>query len=314
MIKRREFIQYVGVGGFGMAVGLGVHASAASPQKNTPPLQTCTFETMTVNRRGQETSRRQHTAQCFTESVGFAGAFTMMAIPGGSYVMGTSKTEGAGLAQRQPQRRVQFQPFFMGQHQVTQVQWAEVATWPKVDRELPPEPAYFRGPELPVESVSWHSASEFCARLASHTGRRYRLPSEAEWEYACRAGTTTPFHCGDTLTSQLANYVGPYTYAAEPLGAYRQTTTPVGSFMPNAFGLYDMHGNVWEWSADHWHETYVGARADGKAWVIGGNRHWRAIRGGSWSDAPATLCAGVRAGNAADSLSRILGVRVCCDA
>ncbi|WP_148292429.1 formylglycine-generating enzyme family protein, partial [Planktothrix prolifica] len=122
------------------------------------------------------------------------------------------------------------------------------------------------GSHRPVENVSWYDAVEFCARLLQRTGRPYRLPSEAQWEYACRAGTTTPFYFGETLTSDLANYDGTETYAEEPKGIYRQETTPVGQFPPNAFGLYDLHGNFWEWCADPWHENYQGAPTQGEVW------------------------------------------------
>jgi formylglycine-generating enzyme required for sulfatase activity len=112
------------------------------------------------------------------------------------------------------------------------------------------------------------------------------LSSEAEWEYACRAGTTTPFSFGETISPELANYNGNYTYGKEPKGKYRKKTTPVGSFPPNAFGLYDMHGNVWEWCEDFWHETYEGVPNDGSAWLTGGNQNLRVLRGGSWFDDP----------------------------
>jgi formylglycine-generating enzyme required for sulfatase activity len=121
----------------------------------------------------------------------------------------------------------------------------------------------------------------FCQRLSEKTGKTYRLPSEAEWEYACRAGTTTPFYFGETITTDLVNYHGDYPYAAAPKGVYRKGTTEVGIFSPNAFGLYDMHGNVWEWCADPWHDNYDGAPTDGSVWQEGGSGLF-ALRGGSW--------------------------------
>jgi formylglycine-generating enzyme required for sulfatase activity len=151
----------------------------------------------------------------------------------------------------------------------------------------------FVGPALPVDRACWSDAMGFCTRLSLKTGRAYRLPSEAEWEYACRAGTATPFYFGSTLTTDLANYVGEHTYAAEPKGVYRHKTTPGGSFPPNAFGLSNMHGNLWEWCADSWHEDYSGAPLDGSAWVERGAQH-RVVRGGSWHETPGHCRSAVR--------------------
>ncbi len=123
--------------------------------------------------------------------------------------------------------------------------------------------------------MSWDEAIEFCDRLSAKMGTHYTLPSEAQWEYACRAGTTTPFYFGQTLTDELANY-------SFKIGS----TTPVGQFPANAFGLYDMHGNVWEWCADHWHRNYDGAPIDGSAWTENGNAKRRMLRGGSWGNDP----------------------------
>jgi len=136
-----------------------------------------------------------------------------------------------------------------------------------------------------VEQVSWNDAIAFCNKLSQKTGRRYRLPSEAEWEYACRAGTKTPFYFGETITTELANYDGTSTYAAEPKGKYREQTTEVGSFPPNAFGLYDMHGNAWEWCEDSYHTSYEGAPKDGSSWIDNDN-NYHLLRGGSWINDP----------------------------
>ena len=159
----------------------------------------------------------------------------------------------------------------------------------------------FRGPRLPVDSVSWDAAQEFCHRLDEKTGRPYRLPGEAEWEYACRAGTTTPFACGDTITTELVNYNGQFIYAPgalasplDPKELYRHVSTEVGSFPPNPFGLCDMHGNLWEWCLDPWHESYRGAPPDGRAWEAGGHKSLRVLRGGSWHGTPDVCCSAVR--------------------
>ncbi len=216
----------------------------------------------------------------------------LMEIPGGTFTMGTKDEEierlvkkfgWEGFRSERPQHRVTVSSFYMGRYPITQAQWRAVAsrTDLKVERYLNPDPSYFKDPpkpplksevsdsppfegarggsptrwDRPVERVSWYDAVEFCARLSKLTGKEYRLPSEAEWEYACRAGTTTPFHFGETITGELANYDASRTYADEPKGEYREETTPVGQFPPNAFGLYDMHGNVWEWCLDPWHGT-----------------------------------------------------------
>lgn len=153
-----------------------------------------------------------------------------------------------------PQHKVTVKPFFMGKTSITQAQWREVVTRVEtIERDLDPDPSGFKGDKRPVESVSWFDAIEFCVRLSKLTGQNYRLPSEAEWEYACRAGTKTPFHFGKTITTGLANYCGqdreisktlyPGTFANEPQGKYREETTPVDEFIhPNAFGLYDSTG------------------------------------------------------------------------
>ncbi|MBM5818342.1 MAG: formylglycine-generating enzyme family protein, partial [Cyanobacteria bacterium K_Offshore_surface_m2_239] len=184
------------------------------------------------------------------------------------------------------QHSVRLSGFYLGQTPVTQAQWRVVAGWPKLELNLNPDPAYFKGANHPVEQVRWHEAVEYCQRLSQRTGRRYSLPSEAQWEYACRAGTTTPFACGETITPELANYKATITYANGPKGEYRQQTTPVGSFPANAWGLQDMHGNVWEWCLDHWRDSYADAPLDGTAWVIGGNQDQRLLRGGSWDYFP----------------------------
>ncbi|NMG19345.1 formylglycine-generating enzyme family protein [Brasilonema bromeliae SPC951] len=159
-------------------------------------------------------------------------------------------------------------------------------------------PSNFKGAKRPVEKVSWNDAVEFCKKLSQKTGRKYRLPSEAEWEYAARAGTTTPFYFGQTITTSLANYNGSFTYASEPKGEYRQQTTEVGSFLPNAFGLYDMHGNVFEWCQDTWHESYKGAPSDGSAWVDNDNQRYMQ-RGGCWDYNAVSCSSACRAYNVA---------------
>jgi len=272
-------------------------------------LQTFQFEIVTVNRRGEITSRKRSQAQFFAENLGGGVILEMVAIPGGTFLMGSPETEKGRYDDETPQHTVRVAPFFMAKYPVTQAQWRAVAAFPKINIDLEPDPSDFKGANRPVENVSWHEAVEFCARLAKKTGKTYRLPSEAEWEYACRAGTTTPFHFGETITADLANYDGNYTYASEPKGIYRQQTTDVGSFPPNAFGLYDMHGNVWEWCADPWHENYQGAPADGSVWESGGNQDRRVQRGGSWVNSAVNCRSASRNRNSAGYRYGNLGFR-----
>ncbi len=161
----------------------------------------------------------------------------------------------------------------MGKYLVTQAQWEAV---------MGNNPSRFKGGSRPVEYVSWNDATEFCQKLSEITGKKYSLPSESQWQYACRSRTTTPFYFGETITSELVNYNGNYPYADAPKGIYRKQTTDVGIFPPNSLGLYDMHGNVWEWCQDVWHDNYNGAPTDGSAWETRGNSDRRLLRGGCW--------------------------------
>ena len=238
-------------------------------------------------------------------------AITMVQVPDGSFQMGSPDTEADRRGNEGPQHRVQLQSFFIGQTPVTQVQWQVVAGWPKQQLELEPQPSRFHGANRPVERVSWHEAVEFCRRLSARTGRDYGLPSEAQWEYACRAGSTTPFAFGETLTPELANYDWTETYASGPKGVSRQQTTEVGSFPANAWGLHDMHGNVWEWCLDPWHDSYTGAPADGSAWTAGGGTS-RLLRGGSWLYRPAGCRSAYRNRNLPGNRNLNFGFRVCC--
>jgi len=246
-------------------------------------LKTVQFETVTVNSKGQITKRSQSQAQVFTETIAKDITLEMVSIPKGSFTMGAPASEAKSYYFERPQHQVTIKPFLLGKYPINQAQWAAVAKLPKIQYDLKPDPSHFKGKNLPVENVSWNDAVEFCVRLSQKTGRNYRLPSEAEWEYACRAGTTTPFHFGDTVTPDLVNYRGNNSYGSAPKGIYRETTTAVGSFPPNSFGLYEMHGNVWEWCQDIYHDNYNGAPIDGSAWESGGDSKNLVRRGGSWS-------------------------------
>ncbi|MFO0054040.1 MAG: formylglycine-generating enzyme family protein [Dolichospermum sp.] len=195
----------------------------------------------------------------------------MVHIPGGTFIMGSPKNEEGYNKSQNPQHQVTVPAFFIGKYPVTQKQWRIVAALPKININLEPEPSYFQGDNLPVEGVSWYDTQEFCARLSQKTNKSYRLPSEAEWEYACRGRTTTAFYFGKTISPELANYDS----------QYQGKTTQVGKFPANPFGLHDMCGNVWEWCEDGWHEDYINAPDDGSVWLNNSNNR-RVLRGGSW--------------------------------
>ena len=260
-------------------------ATGIPKEETAGNLKSYEFEVVTVNRTGEIITRQWQQAEYFLEPLGNGIDLEMVYIPGGTFLMGSPENEGYDW--EKPQHQVSVEQFYLGKFQVTQAQWRAVAKLPQMERELNPDPSRFKGENRPVEQVSWHDAEEFCQRLSKATGREYSLPSEAEWEYACRAGTTTPFHYGETITSELANYRGSSTYGDEPGGEDRGETTPVGNFPPNSFGLYDMHGNVREWCADPWHENYEGAPKEGRVWGENGNNNRsHVLRGGSWYDNP----------------------------
>ncbi|MBW4629276.1 MAG: formylglycine-generating enzyme family protein [Brasilonema octagenarum HA4186-MV1] len=285
---------------------------------NESVLKSFEFDVVTVNAQGWKISRKRCRSQYFTEDLGNGVTLEMVAIPGGTFMMGAPKNEQDSGDDERPQHQVTVQPFFMGKYPVTQAQWRAVAALPQVNKELDPNPSRFKGDDRPVERISWYDALEFCARLNFRinftAGRDYRLPSEAEWEYACRAGTTTPFYFGETITTDLANYNGNYTYGNTPKREFREETTTVGSFPPNAFGLHDMHGNVWEWCADTWHENYEGAPKDGSAWLTQSENDNHLLRGGSWANYPGYCRSAYRTFNVAGDRNVNFGFRVACSA
>ena len=267
--------------------------------------------------------RRRLVVQFFAERLNDAVEIEMIAIAAGTFMMGSPEDELERNSSEAPQHEVNVAAFFMGKYPITQAQWKAVAALPQINRELEPDPSKFKGDKLPIEQVSWHDAVEFCDRLSAHTGRDYRLPTEAEWEYACRAGTTTPFHFGATITTDLANYDGTDdpdgkwsgSYGQGPKGEYRKETTPVDHFaIANAFGLCDMHGNVREWCQDHWHDSYEGAPTDGSAWLSENENSSRVRRGGSWYGDPWYCRSAYRLYYTPDTRYYSIGFRVVCSA
>ena len=234
--------------------------------------------------------REKGQAQSFTEYLGNDVELEMIAIPGGKFMMGSP--EGEGEDNERSQHEVTVQPFFMGKYPITQAQYQQI---------MGINYSYFKGNgQRPVECVSWDEAVEFCQRLSKQIVQEYRLPTEAEWEYACRAGTTTPYYFGETITDKLVNY-------SRNVGE----TTAVGKYPPNAFGLYDMHGLVCEWCQDDWHDNYQDAPNDCQAWILG-NSSYRVIRSCSWYDDLVLCRSAFRSYSRRDGRGNGIGFRVVC--
>jgi sulfatase modifying factor 1 len=234
-------------------------------------------------------------------------------IPPGSFLMGSPKGE-KNRNDLEVQHSVKLtKGFYMGVCAVTQEEWRDVIL--STNYQKPAEgfdlinPSRFvEEKKMPLDTVSWNDCQIFLKKLGEKDKKPYRLPTEAEWEYACRAGTTTPFHLGDTIATTQANYNGG-VYGAGRKGANRQSTTPVGSFPPNAWGLYDMHGNVAQWCQDRFAKYPQQAVVDPQGPDKGGSR---VLRGGSWEDAPALCRSACRAWDSPDNRGLgTFGFRVC---
>ena len=257
------------------------------------------FETVRVNGQGEVIEKDSGAAEYFAEALDDGIDLEMVRIPRGKFLMGAAQGEEGASDDEYPQHEVTVPDFWMGKVAVTQAQWAAVAAMNKVEWDLDKDPAHFKGAKRPVEQVSWGEAVEFCKRLSKHSKWAYSLPSEAQWEYACRAGTTAPFHFGPTVTTNLANY-----------GNRKGETVDVWSFPANSLGLYDMHGNVWEWCLDGWHDSYRGAPTDGSRWESSDEK--KVLRGGSWLDNLAYCRAANRFRYTRDIRDRYIGFRVVC--
>jgi formylglycine-generating enzyme required for sulfatase activity len=234
--------------------------------------------------------RYRRTNKSYTEDLGSGVGLTLMLMPKGEFLMGPEDGE---------QHLVKVPRFLMGRYPVTQAQWRVMAGY---EEGLDPDPSHFKGDNRPVEQVSWDDATEFCRRLSERTGKSYGLPSEAQWEYGCRAGSLTGFCYGDRLESELAN-----------CALRLKKTSDVGSSPANDLGLCDVHGNVWEWCEDDWHSDYKGAPDDGSAWVENDRKtSGRLLRGGSWLNLPEDCRSSVRYNDARDNRDGSLSFRVSC--
>ena len=243
-----------------------------SAEQLIDPASAVKLSTATPDKADKQSIEPDQQLNSLTNSIGIK----LMLIPKGKFLMGSPETERARSGEETQHEVTISQDFYMGATEVTQVQWQKV---------MSNNPSRFEGYQLPVENISWDEAVEFCKRLSEmpeekKSGRKYRLPTEAEWEYACRAGTTTPFNFGSQLNGRQANCDGTVPYGTDSEGPYLKKTTQVGKYQANAWGLYDMHGNISEWCADYYGEYPAGIVTDPSGATATG--FFRVIRGGSW--------------------------------
>jgi formylglycine-generating enzyme required for sulfatase activity len=292
-------------------------SSGISQLPSTPgvvALEDFEFKTVKLSDTGKIIQPNTLQGKLFTQVIVGDINLKMVSIPAGIFTMGSPSDELQREKDEGPQHQVSIPAFFMAQTLITQAQWKAVAQLEKVKINLTAEPSSFEGLNRPVEQVSWDDATEFCARLSRETRLNYRLPSEAEWEYACRAKTTSTFSFGPTINPDVANYNGNVIYGKGSKGKYRQQTTGVGIFPANQFGLYDVHGNVWEWCQDWWHDSYDGAPNSGIAWVTDrkSGELYRVLRGGSWLIRPGSCRSASRGRNPPGNRRSFISFRVAC--
>ncbi|GAB4320526.1 bifunctional serine/threonine-protein kinase/formylglycine-generating enzyme family protein [Cyanobacterium aponinum AL20118] len=290
------------------------------PKYNYPNIEEFSFETVTLTEEKKlfgfvskiEKNLTTKKGQYFVEYLGQGVNLEMIFIPSGQFMMGSSSDERHREKDESPQHKVNLNSFYISKYPVTQLQWKTVSYFPKVTRNLKHKPALFRGDALPVERVSWFDVQEFCKRLSKYTGRNYRLPTESEWEYACRGNTNTAFSFGDVITSEVANFDRPNKDNKNKNIKYEKKTTPVDNFYPNPFGLYDVHGNVWEWCEDNYVSSYTQKPKDGTAHLTSMVNQNRVVRGGSWSLSSEYCRSAKRNSYAPDSSYNFIGFRVVC--
>ena len=341
-IPRRRLLRYgLAACGVGLASAGGIWFGMPMLKRGKlPPTRTERFDLVTVDERGDPNPQQSETIDVFELPVGDA-KIEFSVIPSGGFQIGSPDSEILRRPNEGPQQFVELKSFALSRTTITQAQWAALvgAAPDMIGQTLAPYPSFFRGDDLPVETVSWNHANEFCRRLSRLSGLRIRLPTEAEWEYSCRARTTSPFHFGPTITPDLANYCGlggavagendgkdisspTYNGVAYPSGAYDKgpvaiaflnTTVKARSFPPNRFGLFQMHGNVWEHCLDTALAAYQLIPKDGAPFMGPGNDHM--LRGGAWSHNPAICRSAYRDSMHADSVGwqGRVGLRVVCE-
>ncbi len=295
-----------------LAVGGGVYYFAAAPSKKTD-------DTSTSDKEGGAAKSPSEKAQAVNLALSVsprsgesfkdcADCPSMVVVPSGDFSMGSPAEELGRSSSEDPQHQVKIQrPFAVGKYAVTFSEWDACVAGGGCKSWKPGDEGWGRG-DRPAINVSWKDAKAYTSWLSSKTGHAYRLLTEAEREYVTRAGTTTPFWWGYAITTDQANYNGTFTYGGAR-GEFRRKTVPVEMFLPNPWGLYQVHGNIWEWTEDCWHEDYTGAPGDGSAWVTGECVH-RVLRGGSWSFNPASLRAAFRSNDDRESRNAATGFRV----
>jgi formylglycine-generating enzyme required for sulfatase activity len=341
MPSRRRLLQLgLAAGALGLAFGSVFFGLPSRRGGGLPATRSEKFDLITVDERGGLRPAQRQAVDVFEVPLAEGHGMEFSLIPAGGFQIGSPDDESQRRPNEGPQQFVEIRTFALGRTTITQAQWAAVveAAPETIEQTLSPYPSFFRGDRLPVETISWDQAVEFCRRLSKVTGLNCRLPSEAEWEYACRARTTSPFHFGATLTPELANYCGtggavcgmnegkdissetydgvPYpsgAYGKGPEGEFRNGTVEAGSFPPNRFGLFQMHGNVWEHCLDTGLADYRHIPTDGSPHV--GPQSRRVLRGGSWSHNPAICRSAYRDSMLAHSVGwqGRVGLRVACD-
>jgi formylglycine-generating enzyme required for sulfatase activity len=300
----------VGTAGAGLHLAPDTQVAVIAPP-SSPPRNPCAGATMTVSlsptcplTAAEERALKPKDAFKECEKCP-----EMVMVPAGSFTMGSPANEAERSAEESPQHRVTFsKPFAVGRFSVTFDEWDACVADGGCNNYKPDDAGWGRG-RRPVINVSWDDANAYVTWLSRKTGKPYRLLSEAEREYVTRAGTTTPFWWGVSISTNQANYNGNFTYGSGAKGDYRQKTVAVDSFQPNPWGLYQVHGNVYDWVEDCYHDTYNGAPSDGSAWTSGECKY-RVLRGGSWDYKPRNLRAANRYRGATDNRSNVNGVRL----